>query len=45
MFIYRLLDRAQVTEEEEKAEDNEEDNDLLKAFKVRGNSTELRQNF
>lgn len=29
----RLLDRAQVTDEEEKVED-EEDNDLLKAFKV-----------
>lgn len=33
MNICRLLDRVQVTEEEEKAED-EEDNDLLKAFKV-----------
>ncbi|KAG0608643.1 hypothetical protein M758_8G121700 [Ceratodon purpureus] len=31
--IDRLLDRAQVTDEEEKVED-EEDNDLLKAFKV-----------
>ncbi|KAG0556719.1 hypothetical protein KC19_11G074300 [Ceratodon purpureus] len=31
--IDRLLDRAQVVDEEEKAED-EEDNDLLKAFKV-----------
>ena len=33
MNICRLLDRAQVTAEEEKVED-EEDNDLLKAFKV-----------
>jgi chromodomain-helicase-DNA-binding protein 4 len=32
--ICRLLDRAQVMDEEVKAED-EEDNDLLKAFKVR----------
>jgi hypothetical protein len=33
-MVFRLLDRSQVEAEDERAADDEEDNDLLKAFKV-----------